>query len=118
MAMYAYCAGIISVDRMLDVLVDPFLRLAKAVSQQEQFPEGPPTQIKPAYKIQQEFRGLLLRTWNDAVYCALQGIWHDAPNSYALIPGMTSKKRTKLRQGAIKASYIKVGMEGTAYKLL
>lgn len=106
---HAYYAGHISVDRMLDVLVDPYLRLAKAINQAEQFPEGPPLQIRAGHNIQEDFRAKFLRTWNNAVYWALQGIWHDTPNSYALIPGMTNKKRAKLRQGAIKANMIQVG---------
>lgn len=106
---HAYYSGHISVDRMLDVVVDPFLRLAKAVSQPEQFPDGPPSQVRGAVKIQGDFRAMFLRIWWNAVYWALHGIWHDTLTLYALIPGMTSKKRAKLRQGVIKANFIQVG---------
>lgn len=105
---HAYYAGSISVDRMLDVVVDPFLRLAKAVSQPPQFPEGPPSSLDAASLGQERFRAMFLRTWNNAVYWALQGIYHDTDTSYALIPGVTNKKQTKLRQGVVKANFIQV----------
>lgn len=69
---HAYYAGFISGERLLEVLMHPYIKMCKAVNQTVVPEEAAPC-VKTLFDHQQRMRDSLLSVWNDAVYRVLQG---------------------------------------------
>lgn len=103
----AYYAGYISADRVVDILIKPFLKLANSVNLAVDYPAGSAPHDKRALEFQDGMRSTALSAWNSAVQCTLQGIW-DVDYTEKLIPGFTNQKRSKMGRAAVEAGFIQV----------
>lgn len=108
----AYYAGIVPVERMLEVLVNPYLRLCKAINEAVQ-PSNPA--FHHNFEGQRRVRDAMLDIWDHALFRALQGIL--APETEAdsdrvkWVPGMTSEKRSELQQAVLGANFMQVNLK-------
>lgn len=106
---HAYYARHVPAERMLEVVVEPFLRLTEVMNKPAEHPAGPSAEaLETVFKFQQCLRNNVLEYLDSAVLSILKGTFESIDCGRQLIPGVTIKRRSKLAQAVIQAGYVQV----------